>query len=34
VLLKLIDKVMGLRVTRDEELEGLDASQHGESGYG
>jgi Amt family ammonium transporter len=32
-LLKLVDKVMGLRVTRDEELEGLDASQHGESGY-
>jgi Amt family ammonium transporter len=32
-LLKLVDKVMGLRVTRDEEMEGLDASQHGESGY-
>lgn len=33
VLLKLLDRTMGLRVSRDEELEGLDESQHGESGY-
>jgi ammonium transporter, Amt family len=33
VILKVLDKVMGLRVTRDEEREGLDATQHGESGY-
>jgi Amt family ammonium transporter len=33
LLLKLVDRLVGLRVTRDEELEGLDASQHGESGY-
>ena len=32
-LLKLIDRTMGLRVAKDDELEGLDASQHGESGY-
>jgi Amt family ammonium transporter len=30
-LLKLLDLTLGLRVTADEELEGLDISQHGES---
>jgi Amt family ammonium transporter len=33
VLLKVIDAVMGLRVSRAEEIEGLDLSQHGEEGY-
>jgi Amt family ammonium transporter len=33
VLFKIIDAVMGLRVTKDEETEGLDISQHGEAGY-
>lgn len=33
VLLKIIDAVTGLRVEGDEETEGLDISQHGESGY-
>ena len=33
VLLKLIDLVVGLRVTAAEEAEGLDITQHGESGY-
>jgi Amt family ammonium transporter len=33
VLLKAIDTVMGLRVTKDEETEGLDLTQHGEAGY-
>ena len=33
-ILKLIDVVVGVRVTEDEEEEGLDLSQHGESGYG
>ncbi len=33
VLLKIIDKVMGLRVTPEEEETGLDLSQHGESAY-
>lgn len=33
LILKLLDKTMGLRVSKDEEIEGLDLSQHGESGY-
>ncbi|HTY38801.1 MAG TPA: ammonium transporter [Bacteroidota bacterium] len=33
VILKVLDKTMGLRVKPEEELEGLDLSQHGESGY-
>jgi Amt family ammonium transporter len=33
LILKVLDKVMGLRVQEDEEVEGLDLSQHGESGY-
>jgi ammonium transporter, Amt family len=32
-LLKLVDVVVGLRVTEDEELAGLDVSQHEEVGY-
>jgi Amt family ammonium transporter len=31
IILKLIDMTIGLRVTADEEREGLDISQHGES---
>jgi ammonium transporter, Amt family len=33
ILLFLVDKTMGLRVTRDDEIAGLDVSQHGEEGY-
>ena len=33
VLLKIVDVVFGLRVSEDEELRGLDLSQHGEEGY-
>jgi ammonium transporter, Amt family len=33
LLLKLVDKVVGLRVTEEEELSGLDLSQHEEAGY-
>lgn len=33
VILKVLDAVMGLRVSRAEEIEGLDFSQHGEEGY-
>jgi ammonium transporter, Amt family len=33
LILLVVDKVVGLRVTEDEEREGLDASQHGEAGY-
>jgi Amt family ammonium transporter len=33
ILLKVLDVTMGLRVTKDEEITGLDLSQHGEEGY-
>jgi Amt family ammonium transporter len=33
ILLKLVDMVIGLRVTTEEEREGLDITQHGEEGY-
>lgn len=33
VLLKLIDAVVGLRVSEEEEVQGLDLSDHGEAGY-
>ena len=33
ILLKILDMTMGLRVTQEEEMQGLDLSQHGEEGY-
>ena len=33
VLLKLVDALVGLRVPQEDEVEGLDLSQHGEEGY-
>jgi Amt family ammonium transporter len=33
VILKAIDKTVGLRVTTSDEREGLDTTQHGEEGY-
>ena len=33
IIIKVVDVLVGLRVTVDEEIEGLDSSQHGESGY-
>src|SRR5690606_7463369 len=33
VLLKILDVTMGLRVSQQEEIQGLDLSQHGEEGY-
>jgi Amt family ammonium transporter len=33
ILLFVVDKVIGLRVTTEDEHEGLDLSQHGEEGY-
>ncbi len=33
ILLKIVDAIMGLRVTSEEEEQGLDWTQHGESGY-
>jgi ammonium transporter, Amt family len=33
VILKVVDLTIGLRVTAEDEIEGLDLSQHGEEGY-
>ncbi len=33
VLLKVVDMTIGLRVEREEEIQGLDLTQHGEAGY-
>jgi Amt family ammonium transporter len=33
VILKVVDITIGLRVAEDEEMQGLDLSQHGEEGY-
>jgi len=32
-LLKVLDKLVGLRVSREDEMMGLDLSEHGEAGY-
>jgi Amt family ammonium transporter len=33
IAFKLVDLVVGLRVTEEEEREGLDISSHGETAY-
>jgi ammonium transporter, Amt family len=33
VLLFAVDKLIGLRVSEEHEIQGLDLSQHGEEGY-
>ena len=33
ILLKIIDSIVGLRVNSDDEVRGLDVSEHGEEGY-
>jgi Amt family ammonium transporter len=33
VMFKIVDMVIGLRVTEEEEREGLDISSHGETAY-
>ena len=33
VILTIVDATVGLRVSADHEIEGLDLSQHGEEGY-
>jgi Amt family ammonium transporter len=33
VILKILDATMGLRVSQEAEVEGLDLSEHGEEGY-
>jgi Amt family ammonium transporter len=32
-LLKVLERLIGLRVTKEDEVVGLDLSQHGEAGY-
>ncbi|MBT6074554.1 MAG: ammonium transporter, partial [Gammaproteobacteria bacterium] len=33
IILKVIDKTMGLRVSEEQESDGLDITLHGERGY-
>jgi Amt family ammonium transporter len=33
IILKIVDVTIGLRVSEDDEIQGLDLSQHGEEGY-
>ena len=33
LILKIVDLTIGLRVSEEEEVQGLDLSQHGEEGY-
>ncbi len=33
IVLKIVDATIGLRVTQEQEVQGLDLSQHGEEGY-
>jgi Amt family ammonium transporter len=33
VILKICDLTVGLRVTKAQEIEGLDVTMHGEEGY-
>jgi len=33
IILKVLDVTMGLRVSQEEEVQGLDYTQHGEEGY-
>jgi Amt family ammonium transporter len=33
VILKVLDLTLGLRVSQEQEIQGLDLSQHGEEGY-
>ena len=33
MILKILDKFMGLRVSRATEIDGLDVNEHGEEGY-
>jgi Amt family ammonium transporter len=33
IIIKIVDAIVGLRVPADEEIAGLDNTQHGEAGY-
>ena len=33
IIVKLVDLIVGLRVTEEQELQGVDVTDHGEAGY-
>jgi Amt family ammonium transporter len=33
LILKIVDALIGVRVSKDDEIQGLDITQHGEEGY-
>jgi Amt family ammonium transporter len=33
IILKIVDATLGVRVSREDEIDGLDLSMHGEEGY-
>jgi ammonium transporter, Amt family len=33
IILKIVDALIGVRVSSEDEIEGLDLSMHGEEGY-
>ena len=33
IILKVVDALVGLRASQEDEVQGLDLSQHGEEGY-
>jgi Amt family ammonium transporter len=33
IILKIVDLLVGVRVSREDEIDGLDLSMHGEEGY-
>jgi Amt family ammonium transporter len=33
IILFIVDKTIGLRISEEQEMQGLDLSQHGEEGY-
>ncbi|HJZ96482.1 MAG TPA: hypothetical protein VKE70_08240, partial [Candidatus Solibacter sp.] len=33
IILKIVDATIGVRVNKEQEIEGLDTSMHGEEGY-
>jgi Amt family ammonium transporter len=33
IILKVVDAIIGIRVSQEDEIRGLDITQHGEEGY-
>ena len=33
IILKIVDLIIGLRITEEEEIKGMDVSLHNEAGY-